>query len=115
MFFVQICILICSSLLYVDLEITNQWGSTLRPWLKMQEGWMALLPQDSAPNLLAFQSVEHVTNISYQFEVYGMHQGENFMILGHDLYQVQSTLQKYFAARRNYLSVIVPIPNLKRF
>jgi len=76
-----------TSLKYVDLSITNKWGVSMRPWLHMAEGWMALLPQDPSPNLLAFQSVEHVTNISYEFEVYGMHKGENYLLMGHDLYQ----------------------------
>ena len=76
-----------SSLKYVNLEITNQWGTSVRPWGKMMEGWEALLPQEDGGNLLAFSTVEHVTNISYAYSAFGMHSGENFLLLGHDLYQ----------------------------
>ena len=76
-----------TSLQYVDLHVTNKWGKSIRPWGMMMEGWEALLPQMEDANLLAFDSVEHVTNISYRFDVYGMHKGENYMMMGHDLYQ----------------------------
>ena len=76
-----------SSLNYVGMTITNKWGQSQRPWMMMGEGWAALLPQDTSANLIAFNSVEHVTNISYRFDVYGMHSGENYMLMGHDLFQ----------------------------
>ena len=84
-----------SSLLYNVLQITNQYGTSDRRWLKMTEGWQALLPQDTAVNFLKFMTVEHLTNISYKFEVFGMHQGENYALMGHELLQIPDRFSIY--------------------
>ena len=77
-----------SSMLYTKLNIKTRYGEVERPWLKMTEGWEALLVQDSAVNFLSFKTSEHLTNISYRFNVYGMHQGENYVLMGHELMQI---------------------------
>ena len=75
-----------SSLQFNKLTIKNEYGSSDRVWMFMNEGWNALLPQGPL-NLMAFDTVEHLTNISYFISAYGMHKGENYLILGHDLNQ----------------------------
>ena len=75
-----------TSLLYNKVVVSNKYGSEDRVWMDMFEGWQALLPQGPL-NKLTFDTVEHLVNISYKIEGYGMHQGENYLLLGHDLFQ----------------------------
>ena len=84
-----------TSLKYNPIEISNQYGTTERRWLKMAEGWQALMPQSSAVNYITFKTVEHITNISYVFNVYGMHKGENYALIGHELLQIPDRFTIY--------------------
>ena len=77
-----------SSMLYTKLSIKTRYGEIDREWLKMTEGWQALLVEDSAVNFLSFKTSEHLTNISYKFNVFGMHKGENYVLMGHELMQI---------------------------
>ena len=77
-----------SSMLYTKLNIKTEYGEIDRDWLKMTEGWEALLVESSVVNFLSFKTSEHLTNISYRFEVFGMHQGENYVLMGHELMQI---------------------------
>ena len=61
----------------------------------MTEGWQALLPQGDAVNFLEFMTVDHLTNISYRFDVYGMHKGENYALMGHELLQIPDRFTIY--------------------
>ena len=75
-----------SSLLFNKVVASNQYGTSERVWMDMFEGWQALLPQGPV-NKITFDTAEHLTNISYVISGYGMHEGENYIILGHDLNQ----------------------------
>ena len=75
-----------TSMHFNKMLVKNQWGNSTRLWMDMVDGWNALLPQGPL-NLLTFDTVEHLTNISYDVAAYGMHKGENYLIVGHDLVQ----------------------------
>merc|ERR1711983_607715 len=53
----------------------------------MLEGWDMLIPQGPV-NWLSFDNNEHVTNISYSMDVFGMDPDSgNYMLFGHQLTQ----------------------------
>merc|ERR1719483_1010979 len=78
-----------SSLKYNGMVLKNNYGETTRPWAHMLEGWEAIIVQeDDNVQWLSFEGSEHVTNVSYDLSVSGMHaDGGNFVLIGHDLYQ----------------------------
>ena len=76
-----------SSLKYTKMTTKNEHGEAKRSWLPLPQIYAALIPQMDTPTWISFDSVEHITNISYNYKVTGMHPGRNFLILGHQLYQ----------------------------
>jgi hypothetical protein len=78
-----------SSLRYNPITVRNKYGNSSRPWGMMLDGWEAMLLQEEGePNWITFDSVEHVTNISYFASVSAMHpDSESYVLIGHEFYQ----------------------------
>jgi len=76
-----------SSFRYNPTTVTNDNGNSSRPWGKMMNGWSSMLIEDTV-NWITFDSVEHVTNISYTGSVSGMYgDDDNYVLIGHYFYQ----------------------------
>ena len=101
-----------SSLEANKIVITNQYGQSERQFLWLGRGWEALLPQGPV-NKLAFNTAEHLTNISYYIEAFGMHTGENFLILGHDLTQQPDRFNIFDNSLSNYSASLQSPPTFE--
>ena len=83
-----------SSMKFNQVLVKNEYGESVRVWMDMFEGWNALLPQGPL-NLISFDTLEHLTNISYAITGSGMHKGENYALIGHELLQIPDRFTIY--------------------
>jgi len=78
-----------TSLQFNDVVWHNEFGSTHTPWRKKppyKDGWTAVLPEGTT-NFFFWNTLDHITNITYKMGAFQMADEGDHLILGHNFTQ----------------------------
>ena len=99
-----------SSLQYNDVVFHNKFGSSRVPWRKKpphKDGWAAILPEGPV-NYFFWNTMDHITNISYRLTAYQFAEKDDYLLLGHNFTQVPDVFT--FNGEMANTSVAIPEP-----
>ena len=78
-----------TSLQFNDVVFHNEFGHAYVPWRKKppyKDGWAGVLPEGTT-NFFFWETMDHITNITYEMGAFGFPEEGDYLLLGHNFTQ----------------------------